>query len=41
MKSTVYYSKRRFTTEAQPEAVKSRLTYDFVALIAAMRVWAQ
>lgn len=40
MKSTVYYSKRRFTTETLPEVTKSRLVYDFAALIAAMRAWA-
>ncbi len=41
MKSTIYYSKRKFTTEDQPEAVKSKLTYDFTALIAALKVWAR
>lgn len=41
MKSTIHYSKRKFTTEDQPEAVKSRLVYDFTALIAAMKVWAK
>ena len=41
MKSTIYYSKRQFTTEEQPEAVKSKLVYDFTALIAAMKVWAR
>lgn len=40
MKSTIYYSKRHFTTEEQPEAVKSKLTYDFTALIKATKAWA-
>jgi hypothetical protein len=40
MKSTIYYSKRKFTTEEHTEVQKSRLTYDFTALIAAMKVWA-
>ena len=41
MKSTIYYSKRRFTTDEQPEVTKSKLVYDFTALIAAMKVWAR
>ena len=41
MKSTIYYSKRKFTTEEHTEVQKSRLTYDFTALIAAMKVWAR
>jgi hypothetical protein len=41
MKSTIYYSKRKFTTEEHTEVQKSRLTYDFTALIAAMKVWAK
>jgi hypothetical protein len=40
MKSTVYYSKRKFTTEEHTEVQKSKLTYDFTALIAAMKAWA-
>jgi hypothetical protein len=40
MKSTIYYSKRNFTTEDHTEVQKSRLSYDFTALIAAMKVWA-
>lgn len=41
MKSTIYYSKRRFTTEEHAEVQKSKLTYDFTALIAAMKAWAK
>jgi hypothetical protein len=41
MKSTIYYSKRNFTTETLPEVTKSKLVYDFTALIAAMKVWAR
>jgi hypothetical protein len=41
MKSTIYYSKRKFTTEAHTEVTKSKLVYDFTALIAAMKVWAR
>jgi hypothetical protein len=40
MKSTVYYSKRKFTTEEHTEVQKSKLKYDFTALLAAMKVWA-
>jgi hypothetical protein len=39
MKSTIYYSKRKFTAEPQPEAVKSKLAYDFTALAQATRSW--
>jgi len=40
MKSTVYYSKRNFTTEDHTEVQKSKLSYEFTALIAAMKAWA-
>ena len=40
MKSTIYLSKRNFTTEDHTEVQKSRLKYDFTALLAAMKVWA-
>jgi hypothetical protein len=40
MKSTIHYSKRKFTTEPHTEVQKSKLTYDFTALIAAMKAWA-
>jgi hypothetical protein len=40
MKSTIYLSKRNFTTEDHTEVQKSKLTYDFTALIKAMKVWA-
>jgi hypothetical protein len=39
MKSTIYYSKRKFTVEPQAEAVKSKLAYDFTALVKATRSW--
>jgi hypothetical protein len=41
MKSTIYYSKRNFTTEDHTEVQKSKLVYDFTALLAAMKVWAR
>jgi len=41
MKSTVYYSKRNFTTEEHTEVQKSKLKYDFTALIAVMNAWAR
>jgi hypothetical protein len=41
MKSTIYHSKRNFTTEEHAEVQKSKLVYDFTALIAAMKVWAR
>ena len=41
MKSTIYYSKRNFTTEEHAEVQKSKLSYDFTALIAAMKAWAR
>lgn len=41
MKSTIYLSKRKFTTEDHAEVVKSKLVYDFTALLAAMTAWAR
>ncbi len=41
MKSTIYYSKRNFTTEEHTEVQKSKLKYDFTALLAVMKVWAR
>jgi hypothetical protein len=41
MKSTIYYSKRNFTTEEHAEVQKSRLVYDFTELLAVMKVWAR
>ena len=41
MKSTIYYSKRNFTTEEHAEVQKSKLSYDFTALVAAMKAWAR
>jgi hypothetical protein len=37
----IYYSKRNFTTEEHTEVQKSKLVYDFTALIAAMKAWAR
>jgi hypothetical protein len=41
MKSTIYYSRRNFTTEEHAEVQKSKLKYDFTALLAAMKAWAR
>ena len=39
MNSTIYLSKRKFTTEEHAEVQKSQLSYDFTALAAAIKEW--